>query len=100
MMEALKISLIAFMFTVLGEKPGMIFHWYQRLISRLPQWLSFPLGKCFICFTGQACLWYYIIVYHVDLHNIYSVVDFLWFISIGIAASLVYNFIYLLLNEF
>ena len=31
--------------------------WYARLILRLPEWLSKPLGGCSICFTGQASVW-------------------------------------------
>lgn len=100
MIEALKISLVAFMFVALGEKPGMIFHPYQRLITHLPQWLSFPLGKCFVCFTGQVCLWYYIFMARFNIMNFYAVMDLLFFISFGIAASLVYNAIYQILNEF
>lgn len=29
--------------------PGMIFHWYLKLISKVPKWLAKPLGYCHIC---------------------------------------------------
>ncbi len=28
---------------------GMIFHWYNNLIEKLPEWLYKPLGGCIIC---------------------------------------------------
>jgi hypothetical protein len=89
MIEILKISLITFMFTILGEK-GRIFHFYQKAISGLPDWLRKPLGGCFLCMTGQVCLLYYPIVYW----NEYNIVDHLFFCSVGIAATIVYNKIY------
>lgn len=99
MIEALKISLITYLFTALGQHEGMIFYPYQRLISKLPKWIRYPLGGCFVCFTGQVCMWFYLLNYHVRWMNIYSIIDFLWFISIGISASMIYDFIYSLIND-
>jgi hypothetical protein len=88
-MEIFKISLIAFMFTALGEE-GMIFHWYQKIICDLPKWLCKPLGSCYLCFTGQVCFWYYLITYF----NSYNLIDHLFFVSAGIFLSAIYNLIY------
>lgn len=91
MIEILKISLIAYMFVALGEK-GKIFHFYRRLICRLPEWLCRPLGGCSICFTGQICLWYFIIT------KPFNIVELLFFVSAGIFASMIYNFFYEILE--
>lgn len=92
MIEILKISLIAYMFCALGSN-GMIFNWYQKLIAGLPDWLSWPLGKCFKCFAGQAMLWYFIFTHKFDI------VELLFFVSAGIMASMVWDTLYRLLDE-
>ena len=84
--EIIKISLIAFMFLKMGE-PGMVFSWYQKLIDPLPEYLWKPLGGCLHCFTGQVCFWFYFIKYF----NNYSVVDHLFFASLGIFLSSLYD---------
>ncbi len=86
MIEILQISLIAFMFCALGHGEGMIFHWYQRLIKRLPKWIGWPLGGCYLCFTGQVMLWFYLLKYFED----YNLIEHLFFISAGIFASAIY----------
>ena len=93
MIEIFKLSLIAFMFTALG-KEKMIFAFYQRWISKLPDWLSYPLGKCYICFTGQVMYWYFIFTKEFNLF------DLCFFVSAGIFASMIYNMIYTYLNDF
>jgi hypothetical protein len=92
MIEILKISLIAYMFCALGAK-GMIFHPYQRLINVLPEWLSWPLGKCFKCFTGQVMLWYYVFTRDIEIFEL------LFFISAGIAFSMAWDKLYRILDE-
>jgi hypothetical protein len=88
MIENMKISLIAFMFCALGQDEGMIFYWYQRLIRRLPEYLCRPLGGCYICFTGQVCLWYFVIT------RPFQIIELLFFISFGILSAMLYNKIY------
>ena len=88
MIEILKISLIAFMFCALGQKKGQIFYWYQQKIKRLPEYLYKPLGGCYICFTGQICLWYFIFTKPINI------VELLFFISAGILSAMIYNKIY------
>jgi len=78
-----KISLIAFMFTALGEK-GMIFEFYQSWISKLPDWISWPLGKCYKCFTGQVMFWYFLFTHPFDFWEL------AFFVSGGIFLSVIY----------
>jgi len=83
-----KISLIAFIFWHLTD-PEMIFAWYGKLISRLPNWLYYPLGGCLKCFTGQVCFWYFIFFIHP-----YNLIDHLFFTSSGIFLSLIYEWLW------
>lgn len=88
-LTVIKISLIASMFSFLGE-PDMIFAPYRKLIMKLPDWLNKPLGSCHLCFTGQVCLWYYLIT---NLSN-YNLLEHLFFISAGIFLSSIYAIIF------
>lgn len=94
MIEIFKISLIAFMFYALGRK-GMIFEFYQRWISKLPDKFNYPLGKCVICLTGQVMFWFYLIKYF----HTYNLIDHLFFASAGMFLSVIYNLIYSYLND-
>jgi hypothetical protein len=89
MLDALKISLVAFIFVALGEE-GMIFNFYQRLLLRLPEWAANPLGGCGICFTGQMSLWYFIFT------KPFNLFDLLVFVSLSIFTtkilSTIWNF--------
>lgn len=89
-----KLTLIAYVFCALME-PEMIFSWYAKLLDKLPYWLSNPLGLCFKCFTGQVCLWGYIIFYFKS----YNIIDHLFFISAGIFLSLIYNKIWAICEQ-
>jgi len=92
MIEILKISLISYMFVAMGHN-GLIFTPYQKLIDKLPEWLSWPLGKCFKCFSGQVCLWYFIII------KPFNIVDLLFFISAGIFSATAWHKLYYWLDE-
>ena len=87
--EVVKISLIVFIFVQLGE-PGMIFSWYQRLISNLPEWLWKPLGGCVSCLSGQVCFWYFLITRIKD----YNIIDHLFFTAAGIFLVNIYTTLY------
>ena len=87
MMDAVKISLICFMFVSMGE-PGMIFAPYQQLINRLPLWLNKPLGGCTYCLTGQMALWYFVIT------RPFSIIELLFFISLSIFLTSIYEMIW------
>lgn len=84
---AVKISLIAYMFVALGE-PDMIFAPYQKLISKLPEWLNKPLGGCGYCFCGQFSMWYYLFTQKFDL------IEFLFFISLSIFLIKIYDLVW------
>ena len=81
-----KLSLTAYVVSAL-MKPEQIFAWYARLLDKLPYYLANPLGYCFKCFTGQVCLWGYLIAYYND----YNLLNHVFFISAGIFLSLIYN---------
>jgi hypothetical protein len=93
MIEILKLALIAYMFTAL-EKDKMIFSFYLRWINKLPDWLNYPLGKCYICFTGQVMFWYFIFT------KDFNFFDLCFFVSAGIFMSMVYNHLYDFLNDY
>jgi len=93
MIEIFKISLIAYMFYAL-TKPKMLFAYYGALLDFLPDYLSWPLGKCYQCFTGQVCLWYYLFTKEFHL------VELLFFVSAGIFFAMVFNRVYTYLNDF
>jgi hypothetical protein len=84
MFEIFKISLIAFMFTALGE-PGMIFAPYQKVINKLPEWIAKPLGSCSYCFTGQVSLWYFVIT------KPFNIIDLLFFVSLSVFLVSIYE---------
>lgn len=88
MIEILKISLIAFMFSALTQEEHSLLSWYGKLLDRLPWWLCKPLGGCYRCFAGQVCLWYFIFTKPFDLFELG------FFVSAGILASMIYNEIY------
>ena len=92
MFEVFKISLITFMFCALGQEKGDIFHWYQRLLKRLPEFLSKPLGGCYMCFTGQVCFWVYLLN-RISLET-YDLFEHLFYVSAGIIIAMIYNKIY------
>jgi len=83
--EIFKISLICYVFWYL-QKPYMVFHFYRTIIDRLPWYLSYPLGKCYTCLTGQVLLWYYVIEVRP-----FKVIDMLFFPAAGIFLSYCYD---------
>lgn len=94
MIEILQISIICFVFYILGE-PGQIFGWYQKLINPLPEWLWKPLGGCLKCFCGQVLAHYYWITH---LKN-YNIIDQLFYPSMGIVIVLTLNYLYELTKD-
>lgn len=92
MIELLKISLIAFMFSSLTQENESLLSWYGRLINKFPWYLRKPLGGCYRCFTGQVCFWYFLI--NRIAMNEYDFFEHLFFVSAGILISMIYNEIY------
>jgi hypothetical protein len=89
MIEILKITVICFVFWLLGE-PGMIFNFWFRWIEGLPSWLGKPLGRCVICLTGQALFHYYWITHLKD----YNLIDQLFYPAMGILFATILNKLY------
>jgi hypothetical protein len=88
-LEVIKISLIASVFSFLGDE-NMIFSWYRKLIMKLPNWLNKPLGSCNLCITGQVTFWYYLIVHFSQ----YNLIDHLFFASAGVFISSIFSIIW------
>lgn len=92
MMDCFKISIICFMFVVLGE-PDHIFAPYQRLINKLPWYLNKPMGSCFYCLTGEVSLWYYVFKIRIDI-TFEGILTFLAFISFSIFLTRIYSIVW------
>ena len=88
MIEILKLSLITFMFCAIIQMPKSILSWYDKLIGKLPDYLYKPLGGCYMCFTGEVFLWYFIFTKPFDFFEL------AFFVSAGILSSMVYHKLY------
>ena len=62
------LSITAIVVNILLE-PDMLLYWYGNLLDRLPTWLSFPLGRCEKCLSGQLALWGFILLEPYNLVN-------------------------------
>jgi len=93
MTEILKISFIAFMVSAILQQDQSLLSWYHKAIARLPWYLCKPLGGCYKYFVGQVCLWYFIFT------KPFNLIELAFFVTAGIAASMVYHFVYCFLNE-
>jgi hypothetical protein len=90
MIEIAKIALIGFIFSALVQRKKSIFSWYNKIIKKLPWYLYFPLGGCYLCVTGELMLWYFIFKDFIPE----ILIDCLFFISAGISVAMIYNKIY------
>lgn len=90
MIEFLFISFLlaafAIVFTEVLTAPGMILAWYAKLLDKLPEWISHPLGGCIYCFAGQISLWFYLYYFW---HS-YDLVMHILFITLTIFYTLIY----------
>ena len=57
---SLQVAVFSVVFSCILIERGMIFEFYGRLLDRLPEWISHPLGRCTYCMGGQIALWYFI----------------------------------------
>jgi hypothetical protein len=92
MIEILKISLMAFILVTIIQSKQSFLTFYHKVIKKLPWYLYKPLGGCYRCFVGQVCLWYYIV------EKPFNILDLGFFVSAGIAVSIIYNRIYCLIK--
>jgi hypothetical protein len=88
-LDILKISIIVFIFWMLGE-PGMIFNFYFKRLENLPDWLRKPLGGCVRCLSGQVLFHYYWITH---LHD-YNVVNQLFYPAMGVLTATILERLY------
>ena len=56
------LSLTAWVFVNILEDEDMILGWYNKLIGKLPNWISKPLGGCDLCMAGQFGFWGYFLL--------------------------------------
>jgi hypothetical protein len=89
-----KLSLTAYVITTLIQ-PEQALSWYGKILDNMPYWVANPLGLCFKCFTGQVCFWGYLIKY---IHE-YILIDHLFFTSLGIFLSLIYDWLWIHLEQ-
>ena len=83
--EVVAIGIVAYVFVILTS-PGMIFHFYFKLINRIPwDFLFKPLGGCNICFAGQLSFWFYLVRY---FHS-YNVFEHIVFVSSAILVVMI-----------
>ena len=88
MLITLYISVFAVVFCEMLITEGSIFAFYSKLISRLPDWISKPLGLCPRCFAGQIALWGYIALPG------YKILDHIVFVVVTIFITEVLTLIY------
>jgi hypothetical protein len=98
MIDILKITLITVIIATLIREKKTPLSWYGKLIKRLPWYLKKPIGGCYLCFTGEVCLWTYIFTKPFNLSYQYFF-ELLFFVSAGIFMSAVYNKIYCFLRN-
>jgi hypothetical protein len=56
----IKISLICLAIYVIVNWDGMIFHWLNRYLDHIPEFIQKPLCKCLICMSSVwTCTYYY-----------------------------------------
>ena len=79
-LEALLLGVCAWVFVFILMDDGMILSWWGKVINRLPEWLSEPLGGCEYCVAGQMALWYYFYRYWTS----YDAVEQILFITLTI----------------
>ena len=86
--KSLLIAVFSVIFVMLLTDEGKIFHWWEKLIQRLPKYLYNPLGGCTYCMAGQISLWYYIFL------GEYHVIEHIFFVSSTIFITHLIMFIY------
>ena len=84
--EIIIISIICYVIFVLTQ-PEMIFHFYWKLIDKLPDWLYKPLGGCLVCFSGQVSFWFFLITHFKTYNPFYHI----FFVCAVIFAVLIYD---------
>lgn len=54
-------------FAIPGGIAEFYAYWLQRIDEKGLHRLAKPLGYCHACFSGQVCLWWYLLQYRADL---------------------------------
>lgn len=85
-------GVFAWVFVNIFTQPDMIFEWYYNLISKLPLWISKPLGTCDLCFAGQVSMWGFL-VFLWDYYPTYPIEIFILHIILISFSVLIVNII-------
>jgi len=88
MLITLYIAIFAVVFCEMLITSGNIFAFYGRMIERLPDWITKPLGGCPKCMAGQIALWGYLLLPG------YKFLDHLVFVIVTIFLTEVLTLIY------
>lgn len=89
------IIVVGFVFAYILTKPEHIFASYRNFIDKnLPEWLSKPLGACYICFVGQLATWLYPFLIMPLLGLKYSFFAHTYFVSQSILNVLILKYFY------
>lgn len=78
--EAILIAIVAFVYSELLTRQGMIFNWLFTKIDKLPAPLSQPLIGCPYCVSGQMSLWLYLVLHWSG----YNLIEHVAYISLTI----------------
>lgn len=78
MLNALYIAIISVVVSEMLITDGNIFAFYGKMLERLPDVLSKPLGECPRCMAGQIALWSYLFL------DDYNIIEHLIFVACSI----------------
>jgi len=59
-LDSILLAIAAWVFVHILMGEGMIMGWWAKIIYKLPEKFSEPLGGCEYCVAGQMALWYYL----------------------------------------
>lgn len=86
---AFQVAVFGHVFTQILMQQGMLFERYQDALvtieDRLGKMVSYPLGMCTKCFTGQVALWWFIATQPFNLTKL------ILFISFSIISTVAIN---------
>jgi len=87
---AIKCALIAYVYTVILTRPGMLFSgffsWVSERVACRPglEWLFKPIILCTHCVTGQLALWGLVFIHVLHLEPVAIGIDMLAYLSFAL----------------
>jgi hypothetical protein len=95
-----QLAVLAFIFTDILIKKGMIFGWYgewlDRMADKSPTWEYWtkPLGNCVRCFSGQVGLWTYLLSHLDETRYVPFWVRLACFVALTILCASVFSLVW------